>query len=378
MNTIKKSRFAILLALSAVPISGVLIPAHAQKPTLQDLWRRQNPQPTNVTPNSTRDFATKASADAAALERQKLGYKTTVTYDARRKVYVLREYGVGTAPIAKPTGPTQNPVLSRRDFPTQASADAAAAARQKLGYYTTVVYDPQNRVYIVREYAHAPGTTTTPVANPVLSERRFSTKASANAAAAARTKLGFYTTVVYDAQNRVYILREYTTKPGVTPNPILSQRDFDTKASAAGAAAARRKLGFYTTVVYDAKRNVYVLSEYAAAPTPVNTNPVLSRREFGTKASADAAAAARTKLGFYTTVVYDAKNRVYILREYKDTPTGNAQAAPEPNPVLSQRQFSTQASANAAAAARQKLGFKTTVVYDARNRVYILREYKGN
>ena len=395
MNNKKAKQLLTLATLSAVPIAGLVAPsqnqAQAQRASIPQVW-----QTGKTTLVSTREYPTKASADAAAAQGQKQGYKTYVAYDANRKVYVLREYSVAASPqrpvfnptapyppTTNPVNPTKptpvdpNPVLSRRDFSTKAAADAAAAERTNLGFYTTVVYDAQNRVYILREYAHAPGATTTPTGNPVVSERRFSTKASADAAAAARTKLGFYTTVDYDAKDRVYILREYATAPVVTTNPVLSERPFGTKASADAAAAARTKLGLYTTVNYDAARKVYILREYATAPK-VDPNPVLSQREFGTKASADAAAAARSKLGFYTTVVYDAKNRVYILREYKDTPTGNAQAAPKPNPVLSQRQFSTQASANAAAAARQKLGFKTTVVYDAQKRVYILREYKGN
>lgn len=239
-----------------------------------------------------------------------------------------------------------------------------------------------------------PQPTARPASQPLRNTRDFGTKASANKAAAERRKLGYQTTIVYDAKRKVYILREYgNPKPAVrrtvTPTPLptavprpagklLSQRRFGTKASANKAVAMRRKLGYQTTVTYDAKNRVYIVREYSAfKPTakPI-ANPVLSRREFGTRASASAAATERRKLGYFTTVVYDAKNRVYILREYASAP--KPVATPVSNPVLNQRSFGTKVSANKAAAARHKLGYKTTVTYDERNRVYILREYKRN
>ena len=149
MNTINTNRLAVVTLSTLSALSG-LVSAQAQKPTIQQQWAKQNSQTSTETLRSTRDFSTKASADAAAAARQKLGFKTTVVYDAKNHIYILREYSDATTP---PTPKGYGSLVSRREFGTQVSANAAAAARRKLGYKTTVVYDAKNHVYILREYS---------------------------------------------------------------------------------------------------------------------------------------------------------------------------------------------------------------------------------
>ena len=127
-------------------------------------WPRNYPRPanTNERPRNTRDFGTKASAERAAAERRRLGYRTVVAYDARRKVYVVREYGTATTPRVNPrvtprANPRPAPLPLGRLVGTYYRSSQAEAAKtmrfaQSKGLRATSVYDRASKRWIVRTY----------------------------------------------------------------------------------------------------------------------------------------------------------------------------------------------------------------------------------
>ncbi len=117
-------------------------------------WPRQYPRPTNTRPSSTRDFGTRASAERAAAARRRLGYRTVVTYDARRKVYVLREYGTATNPRTNPRPAPRPTGRLVGTYYRSSQAEAAKTMRyaQSKGLRATSTYNSAQRVWIVRTY----------------------------------------------------------------------------------------------------------------------------------------------------------------------------------------------------------------------------------
>ncbi len=102
-------------------------------------------------------------------------------------------------------------------------------------------------------------------------------------------------------------------------------------------------------------------------------------RPFGTKASAERAAALRRQLGYRTSVVWNPSRRVYEVREYHN-PTSRRTDPRRTNPVSSSNligthYYSTQASAAAGVRFAQAKGYRATSTYNRSQNRWIVRVY---
>jgi hypothetical protein len=139
-------------------------PTATHRSTVHQQWTKSRPSSTRSTYtntnsnwrlNNTRPFDTKASAERAAALRRQQGYRTSVTYDPNRHVYLLHEYhnsATNRYNTRRTTPVSSSHLVGTHYYSTQASAAAGMRFAQSKGYRATSTYDRANNRWIVRTY----------------------------------------------------------------------------------------------------------------------------------------------------------------------------------------------------------------------------------
>lgn len=138
-------------------------PSSTSRSNYRSSYRPVSSTRSNWRLHNSRPFGTRTSANQAAAARRRLGYRTAVSYDPNRRVYVLREYnrrGSNYSNYTPRRSTTRRalPVSSSRligthYYPNQSAAAAGMRFAQSKGYRATSVYDRANNRWIVRTYA---------------------------------------------------------------------------------------------------------------------------------------------------------------------------------------------------------------------------------